>query len=303
MKKLFSIAFIAFGLLGILYSAALGTESYPNGSEGIKGSTLPPPGFYYKMYTAYITSHQLMDPDGNETADLKVKWFASVHRFIWIYKDVKLFGADVGADVIIPLWHRDTKLIAGPNTFEDREWQMGDIIVEPLDLAWHGERWDLGAAIGAFLPTGEHDSIADPGDDYYTAMFTLGGTYYFDEAKTWSFSLLSRYEIHSQVRSGSFLVADDTKPGDDFHFEWGIGKTLGKIWDVGIVGYDGWQVSDSDEAGSQVDRDVEYHAIGPEVSVFFPPLKCLFSLRHLREYGVHDRAETNRTFLVITKIF
>ncbi len=303
MKKSFSLVFSAFGLLCLLCGVGIGAESYPNGAEGIRASTLPPPGFYYKMYNAYITSHQLMDADGNETADLKVKWVANVHRFIWIYKDVKLFGADVGADIVIPIWHRDTKFTAGPNSFDDREWQVGDIIVAPLDLAWHGERWDLGAAIGAFLPTGEHDDIADPGDDYYTLMFTLGGTYYFDEAKTWSFSLLSRYEIHSQVRSGSFWAADGTKPGDDFHFEWGLGKTLARIWDVGIVGYDGWQVSDSDVAGTQTDIDVEYHAIGPEVSVFFPPWKCVFSLRHLREYGVHSRPETNRTFLVITKIF
>ena len=51
-------------VIGMIYGVALG-ESYANGQEGLKGSTLPP-GFYYKMYNAYVTSDDLMDPNGNE---------------------------------------------------------------------------------------------------------------------------------------------------------------------------------------------------------------------------------------------
>jgi len=46
--------------MGILSGTAFG-ESYPNGAEGIKAGTLPPPGFYYKMYNAYVTSDKMLD--------------------------------------------------------------------------------------------------------------------------------------------------------------------------------------------------------------------------------------------------
>ena len=101
---------------------------------------------------------------------------------MWIYGHIDFLGADIGVDFVVPIWHRDTKIEAFGA--DDREWGIGDIFIEPLDLAWHGERYDLGAALGFFLPTGEHDTWADPGEDMYTTMFTLGGTYYFDKEKT-----------------------------------------------------------------------------------------------------------------------
>ncbi len=312
MKKFFGVTATVFGLLGILCGVAFG-ESYPNGSEGIKGSSLPPQGKYYKMYNAYISSDDLLDENGDNTSlDFEIKWFVNVHRFIWIYDHVDFLGADIGFDFLIPIWHRDTKLIGGPFNADDREWALGDIIIEPLDLAWHGERYDIGAALGWFLPTGEHDTWADPGEDMYTTMFTLGGTYYFDKAKTWSFSLLSRYEIHSQKRDGNKALAsvgindNDHTPGDDFHFEWGLGKTLAKVWDVGVVGYCQWQLDEDKGTNAFTDKD-EAHAIGPEISMFYPPWMTQFTFRSLWEFGVEGRSngrpEGNRTFLVITKIF
>ena len=304
MKKWISVLFGSLGMVGMLYGFALG-ESYPNGAEGIKGSTLPPPGFYYKMYNSYITADDMLDPNGDSLPiDFEMKWFTNVHRFIWIYGHCDFLGADIGADFLVPMWHRDTKI--GTRGVDDREWQMGDILVEPLDLAWHGERYDIGAGIGWFLPTGEHDTWADPGEDMYTTLFTLGATYYFDKAKTWSFSLLSRYEIHSRKRDGTIMGDGDVKPGDDFHFEWGLGKTLAKVWDVGLVGYCQWQLEKDTGSGAPTDKDQAY-AIGPEVSMFYPPWMTLFSLRSLWEFGVEGRSngrpEGNRTFLVITKIF
>jgi hypothetical protein len=304
IKKWICVLFGSLGVIGMLYGLALG-ESYGNGSEGLKCSTLPPPGVYYKMYNSYITSDDLMDPNGDEIPiDFEIKWFANVNRFIWIYGHLDFLGADIGADFIVPIWHRDTKI--GAFGVDDREWAIGDIFIEPLDLAWHGERYDLGFAVGLFLPTGEHDTWADPGEDMYTTMFTLGGTYYFDKAKTWTFSLLSRYEIHSRKRTGTAMGDDDVKPGDDFHFEWGLGKTLAKVWDVGVVGYCQWQLKEDKGTNAPTDKD-EAYAIGPEVSMFYPPWMTQFSLRSLWEFGVEGRStgrpEGNRTFLVITKIF
>ena len=130
-------------------------------------------------------------------------------------------------------------------------------------------------------------------------MFTLGGTLYFDAEKTWSASILGRYETHSEQGDR------DVTYGDDFHFEWGVAKTFSKFWDVGLAGYSQWQISD--DSGSDVtwDKSVHdtVHAIGPEVNIFAPSWKLFVSLRILGEFGAEDRSEGNITTLTLTKIF
>jgi hypothetical protein len=256
------------GLAGTLLGTAFAQTRghYVNGVEGIKAATLPPPGFYYRLYNVFYNADELKDPDGDKLdVGFDVSLYAMVNRFIWM-TNKKILGADFGANVVIPLIYTDTKMEA--RGIDDKDFGLGDIAVEPVLLSWHGPRYDASFGLAVYVPTGKYDEDepASPGSDMWTGMMTLGGTYYFDAQKTWSASILSRYEIHSEKAD------TDVRPGNDFHFEWGIGKTLAKIWDVGLTGYCHWQVTD--DSGSGVTWDKSDHdrvyAIGPEVSVFIP---------------------------------
>jgi hypothetical protein len=295
------LMFCGLGLAGTLFGTAFAqtTGHYVNGVEGIKAATLPPPGFYYRLYNVFYNADELKDPDGDELdVGFDVSVYAMVNRFIWI-TNKKILGADFGADIIIPLVYTDIEIKAWG--VEDNEFGLGDIFIEPFVLSWHGPRYDASFGLGAYVPTGEYDKDepASPGRDMWTGMITLGGTYYFDAQKTWSASILSRYEIHSEKDE------TDVTLGDDFHFEWGIGKTLAKIWDVGLTGYCHWQVTD--DSGSDVSWDKSDHdkvyAIGPEVSVIIPPAKLFVSLRSQWEFDAEDRSEGNVTTLTLTKVF
>ena len=103
-------------------------------------------------------------------------------------------------------------------------------------------------------------------------------------------------EIHSEQED------TDWTPGNDFHFEWGLAKTLDKIWDVGLVGYCRWQVTDDSGSGSVDDRE-EAYAIGPEVSVFMPNYGLGVSLRSLWEFENKLGSEGHVTTLMIMKAF
>jgi hypothetical protein len=280
------------GVLGMYGAACAAADNeYPNGIEGIKAGSVPPPGFYYKMYNVFYTADTLKDNNGKDlNVGFDVKTFVNAHRFIWI-TDHKILGADYGMDVVVPLMNVDLK-ISGFGV-DDSQFGLGDIFFEPLILYWHGPRYDLSFGAGVYAPTGQYDTAepASPGKGMWTPMFTLGGTYYFDAAKTWSGSVLARYEIHSEQND------TDLRPGDDFHFEWGVGKSIG-TWEVGATGYCQWQVTDGD--GTPRDR---VYAIGPEVSVFLPPVKMLLTLRSLWEFGAEERSEGVFTTLVLTKIF
>jgi hypothetical protein len=275
------------------------TGHYVNGVEGIKGSSVPGPGFYYRIYNVLYNADKLTDNKGNElNVDFDVMVIASAHRFIWV-TPVKILGADFLMDTTIPLIYTDISI--GAAGVSDSQFGLGDICIEPFALSWHGSRYDAAFGLAAYLPVGQYDKDdpASPGKDFWTTMLTLGVTYYLDMEKTWSLSILSRYEIHSEKESS------DITPGNDFHFEWGLGKNLAKLWDVGLAGYCQWQVTD--DSGSDVTWDKGVHdsvyAIGPEVSRFFPSWKIGFSLKHLWEFEAKDRPEGYATVFNITKVF
>ena len=303
MRKFIAVVVLCcvFGFMGTLSGIAFASETghYVNGGEGIKAATLPPPGFYYRMYNVFYNADTLTDKDGNKLDvgfDLSV--YSLVNRFVWI-SNMKILGADLGVTAVIPLVYTDIEIKA--LGIKDDKFSLGDIAVEPFVLSWHGPRYDAVFGLAVYVPTGEYDrnKPASPGKDFWTGMISIGGTCYLDAEKTWSASILGRYEIHSEKDE------TDVRPGDDFHFEWGIGKTLAKIWDVGLTGYCQWQVTD--DRGSDVTWDKSVHdrvyAVGPEVSVFIPPARLSVSLRSQWEFGAEDRPEGNITTLIFTKIF
>ena len=96
VKKVLYMAIIGLVCWGIGPGYCLAGESghYVNGAEGIKAATLPPPGFYYRMYNVFYTADTLADQDGNAlNVNFDAGIYAMVNRFIWI-TDVKLLGGN-----------------------------------------------------------------------------------------------------------------------------------------------------------------------------------------------------------------
>ncbi|MBD3264855.1 MAG: transporter [Candidatus Omnitrophica bacterium] len=298
MKKFFLLS----TLILLFAPSILAAEfcHYTNGSEGLKAATTPPPGFYYLIYYNYYYADDYKDISGN-TADIDYKLVvhAQVNRFIWITKK-KIFGADYGMDIIIPYVYQ--KVRNGAAGINDSSSGLGDIIIEPLILSWHKPRFDACFGLGGYVPVGKFNvnKPASPGKDRWAGMFTLGGTYYFDKKRSWAASVLSRFEMHTEKDSA------DVKPGNDFHFEWGLSKTIsGKwIWDVGAAGYCQWQVTD--DKGSAVafpgDHDRVF-AAGPEINVFIPEFSTSVSFRSEWEFGAKDRPQGQIMTLTVRKRF
>jgi hypothetical protein len=299
-KNCLAIA-ILLGLAGFLtgYATAGETGHYVSGVEGIKAASVPPPGMYLKSYNAFYTAGELTDKDGdNAPVDFDLTVFVSAFRYIWV-TDYTFFGGNFFVDATIPFIYTDIEI--GAFGVDDDEFAVGDINIEPLGIAWHGNRFDAAFGFSVYAPTGKtsQTNSAAPGKDFWTQMFTVGGTLYMDTAKTWTASVLARYEFHSEKDDA------DITPGDDFHFEWGISKNIDRVWDLGLTGYCHWQVTD--DKGKDVAYDQSVHdrvyAIGPEVSRFFPAMGFGVSLRSQFEFESKDRTEGNITTLTLTKIF
>ena len=274
------------------------TGHYVNGIEGIKAATIPGEGWYYRLYNIYYQADQLTDPNGDAIAGLNfdAEVRAMAHRLIRV-TDTEILGGRLFWDVVLPVI--DTELDVGGQSFSDAS--FGDFFIEPFGLTWHGKQWDYAAAIGFYLPTGSYSPSepASAGKDFYTMMISSGGTWYFDEQKSWSASILARYETHSDKKDL------DYEPGDDFHFEWGIGKSFSNFWEVGLIGYAQWQlnVDKGDDVSEQQKAKDEVFAVGFEVNKFMPEMMLNTSLKVLTEFGAEDRSEGDVVSLTFTKIF
>ena len=292
MKKLSAILTLCVCML-LSTTAFAGHAHYVNGIEGVKGASVPPPGQYWRSYNVFYNANTIKNNNGNKAA-FNVDVFATVQRYIHT-TNTKILGGDLVIGAIVPLTYTHVK--AGGNG--DTDFNLGDIFIEPFVLAWHGERSDSVLGIGAYLPTGKFNSnaMANAGKGYWTYMLTAGTTQYLSRDKSWSFAVLARYETHSSQRN------TDYRAGDDFHFEWGLGKKLNDRVELGLAGYCQWQVrkdKNNRTYGNPNDKERVY-AIGPEINLSIPKWKAAINLRSLWEFGGKNTTEGNITTLTFTK--
>lgn len=303
MVRKLKVSFICMFLfiVGAINLQAQETGHYVPGITGIKGGTLPPPGLYYIMHNVGYSANSFYGGAGDEVdIDFDLNVFVNAHRFVYVWEDV-ILGANYATNLIVPLINTDISI--GAFGVEGNQFGVGDIIFDPLILSWNKEKYDFAFGVGAVAPTGSYDitEAASPGKSFWTALITCGGTYYLDAHKLWHASILSRYEIHSKKKDF------DVTAGNDFTFEWGIGKTIPAdfIWNLGISGYSHWQVTE--DSGSDVLYDASIKdrvfAVGPEATCFIPPLKLNVELRGQYEFGAIDRPQGAKVCLSVFKAF
>ncbi|GAA0582446.1 transporter [Halomonas salifodinae] len=280
-----------------LSTASLATNGhYVPGVEGLNGAITPPPGLYYRSYLVHYDIGSLRDGRGEAVPGRNGgEVTALANRFVWM-TDTRLLGADYGMDAIVSI--QDISLRFDGVGARDSKNGVGDLFLSPLILGWHGERWDAVFAAGQWLDTGDHaaDRPASPGKGFDSTMLTLGGAWHFDDERRWTFSALSRYEIHgSQSEAG-------ITPGDSLVVEWGLGHRLDNGLTLGLVGYDAWQLER--DSGVAVPGDkAEQHAIGVEAGGFWPALGLGLNAAYYHEYDNRARPQGDLMRVTLTKAF
>lgn len=305
MKVCWKVSVAAIGFFCLVLGSATTAEAFGTGygwgSEGVMAATPPPPGLHYRMYNLLVESDKLTDADGEQIdVGFDLTLFANVHRIVWI-TDNQVLGADFGMATNIPILATDLEISA--LGVKDSNIGLGDILIEPLVLAWHGPRYDAAAAWGLNLPTGHYDKD-EPGcvgSGYWSSLLTLGATYYIDDAKSWSVSALSRTIFYGEQEDTDITL------GPEFGVEWGVGKkfpaTHGLLVRPGICGHGIWQIGEDSGPGTTDDTDKIY-AVGAEVNFFWlPPHLYQLNLRYLQEFGAENVSEGSRIVLTLTKSF
>ncbi|MGB2625532.1 MAG: transporter [Candidatus Acidiferrum sp.] len=151
-------------------------------------------------------------------------------------------------------------------------------------MGWHFTRLDLSAGYAFVAPTGRYTlgSRDNVGSGYWGNNLISGATFYITKNKGTSANVFVDWEAHGQ-KSGTNIT-----PGQAFTIEWGLGqappldKQLSKIVQIGLVGFDQWQVTDNSGITSLLPY-YSAHALGAQGSFILPKPGLSFFFKYYGE--------------------
>jgi len=244
MKRLRLFLVLVLGLsLVPAVLAKEGGDQYPNGSENWFVGATPPPGFSFINYFGYY-SGQLKDGSGNKVvlngATPKVDATFDAIRVIAMTK-YKIFGADYGVHVIVPLVEQSMNVGGRANMLS-----LGDITIDPLILGWHRPQWHVDTGVDINIPTG-HFNQNDP-------RVSVGANYYsFEPLMALSLLPKSGWEASTKLMYNVKTTNQTTNyhSGQEFHADYLLGKHIRGLM-VGASGYFLEQTTDDTKLGQTV---------------------------------------------------
>jgi hypothetical protein len=285
------------GLAGAALAAAMliatpaaGTEGggshYPNGAEDFMVGALPPPGTYFLNYFNWYSAGSFRDDDGGRLFDdFNVDVVSNTFRFIHVTGH-KFLGADWALHTLIPVANVDVdRRIAPPFPNEsDDHFGLGDIIVDPFILGWHGKTWHVSTGVDIYLPTGDYDDdrLANIGRNYWTFEPLISLTYLSEQGFEASAKLM--YAINTENNATNY------QSGQEFHADYTLGYHTGP-WKLGIGGYYYQQTTD-DELNGRTFLDGfrgRAFAIGPQFQYGYKNMAV--TVKYLAETAVENRPE------------
>lgn len=244
-------------ILGTVHATEGGGSVYPHGTENFMSGALPPPGLYGMVFGNHYSADRVNDQDGNDlhVPGFKVRANVVAPRLVWVTGQ-KVMGGDLAAHVIAPLV--DLK-VSTPGGTQSKS-GLGDLTVG-LALGYHhSPNLHSVAALDAYLPTGGYDKgdIANIGRNY-AAIEPVYALSYIDP-KGFNGDIKLGYLINQRN--------DDTKyrSGNEFHFDYAAGWSLGNGWVLGVGGYYKQQLTGDSGAGAVLgDNKYRGLAIGPNL--------------------------------------
>jgi hypothetical protein len=256
-----------------------GGGAYPNGAEDFMSGAVPPPGNYFINYFDYYAANKFKDGP----PEFKLNVAADTLRFIHI-TDKKLFGGFWGVHIFIPLVYMDVKVPGA----DDSRASLGDIIVDPFILSWHGANWHTATGVDIYTPTGSYDKghLANISRNYWTFEPIIAGTYICPGG--FEVSTKFMYDFNTKNTDTDYLS------GQEFHFDYTVAKKIGDF-NAGMAGYFYQQVTDDEMGGTKVPfndgNKGRVLAVGPALK--YDHKNMSFSIKYLFETTVKNRPEGN----------
>jgi len=248
-------------------------------------------GTYFINYFDYYSADRFAGKDGKGIIPgFKLNVTADVLRFIHV-TDKQVLGGFWGFHLFVPFMNVDveTKTPLG----NDSKAGLGDIIIDPFILSWHGKNWHAATGIDIYVPTGSYDEddLANIGRNHWTFEPILAGTVLTDSGFEVSAKLM--YDFNTRNNDASPLAAGATKylSGQEFHMDYTLAQKIADF-NLGLAGYYYQQVTD-DEADGVTVRNSKGRVVAFGPAIKYAYKNMALSLKYQFETLAENRPEGN----------
>jgi hypothetical protein len=301
------VAVLACMFLGVVTSASAQQKGqWVPGQFGLNAGVIPDSGFTYANLALDYSASQLNDRNGNRIpgitgtysfwVDENIFYYVPKYKFLGGYFMPYVALNYANGELVASITGTNLNTGGGGSGF-------ADMWVQPFNLGWHLKRTDLVVGYAFTAPTGRFTPGASDnvGSGYWGNNITSGTTFYITKNKATTANLSTDWEIHGQ-KSGTNIT-----PGQAFTMEWGVGQVLplkkdfSRLLQLGLVGYDQWQVSNSSGilVGTIPASSIPFysvHAIGGQANFILPTKDLSAFFKYYDEYRALARPQ-GRTFV------
>jgi hypothetical protein len=291
------------------------------GQFGLNAGVIPDPGITYANLALNYSASRLNDSNGNRIlqnvtgtysfwVDENIIYYVPHHKILGGYFMPYIAinyasGSVVAALPPLGLLPGGTGINLGAGGSG-----LADTFVEPINIGWHfAKRVDFNVGYAFTAPTGRYTAGANDnvGSGYWGNDITSGTTLYITKNHGTTANLATAWEVHGQKTVASLVSGQlsNITPGQAFTQEWGIGqvlplkKNMSQLAQLGLVGYDQWQVSSNGGnytvAGMPVAASrVPYysvHAIGIQANYILPAKDLVAFFKYYDEYSAKARPQ------------
>ena len=312
--------FACFAVARILPLQAQQKGQWVPGQMGLNAGVTPDPGFTYSNMAINYSAGKLNDSNGNAVQGITGTYAFWVDENVFAYvPKFKILGAKFVPMAIVSFANgslvAELSVTPGTNLSPVAGGSgIADTFIQPVGLGWSWKRADVNVAYAFVIPSGRYTAGAsnNVGSGYWGNFLTTGTTVYLTKNKATSANLFTGWEDHGQKTAASTPSGQFSKitPGQAFTMEWGLGqilplkKDLSRLLQLGLVGYDQWQVSANGGnylvAGIPVAASrapfYSVHGIGFQSTFLLPKKNLALFFKYYDEYSAKARP-VGRTFV------
>jgi hypothetical protein len=289
-------------------AAEYGFSSYGLGQNAFGAGVTPPAGTYVTsavgFYNAKIgTSVEFGDRNVVVGAGAHVEFLSGALNGLYVF-DRKVLGGNLGVSATVPVGFisLDATVSVGPLSAQ-RSFEGGGLgdVVSKAQLGWQYGDFSHTIYVQAVAPTGRYETGFNPIIGLHRPGIDTG----------WAFTLTDK--VHQLQFNGALGVtynlentATDYKSGNEFHFEWAIGREIMPGLVFGLVGYDYRQLTSDSGSGAVLGPfkgKVDAIGLGFSGTTLVGTTPVIVNMRTYREFDVENRWQGNSSMASVTVRF
>ncbi len=265
-RQVFVISVLICLIIGSLEAAEKGKGVYLLGTRDIRAGMIPGKGFYLRNDIIYMTGvTNSITVNGHPYYDLKT--WAGTNKTTFNYvPGFKIFRGKYMASMEIFINNVEMRYVDGYNghsTSVDSKFGLGQIMIMPAALGWHGEYLHFKAYLPVYMPIGNYDAdrLVNVSTNHFAIDPGIALTWYNKSSDT-EFSGSAGLTVNFKNPETKY------RNGEELHFDFAAIQRFKYgsryIYGLGVVGYVYRQIiPDSQEGANYGNLKGKANAIGP----------------------------------------